>query len=700
MKHFDLAEARWTLEPTDNLKKVPAPVLDAGPVPATVPGCVQTDLMAAGLLDDPYLHDNEQRQLWIGETSWRYTATFDLPSDVDGTRVQLACDGLDTIATLTLNGSAIGTSDNMHVAKRFDVKQALKPGQNVLVIDFAAPVPHARAQEKLYPDLPRQGGIAGVRHAHNLVRKMACNYGWDWGPIVATCGVWRPIRIEAWDTARLAEVRPLISSASDQSATVEVVVKVEGEAQPTVRLSGHGFDETRDGSPTFTVPSPQLWWPLGHGDQPLYDLTVTLPDGQSWHRRIGLRTTELDTSPDDAPYGDPVPDAQGERMVLKVNGKAIYAKGANWIPDDCFPHRVTRDRYRHQVKMAADANMNMLRVWGGGIFESRDFYEACDEMGVMVWQDFLFACACYPEADEYKVKVEEEVRYNVARLMPHPSIVLWNGNNECIWGTYDWGDEWIEIRESGRDWGLSYWLDLLPKLVKELDPHRPYWPASPYSGNMERHPNLNEYGNRHMWDVWHGAGQYRNYLGHYPRMATEFGYHGPPTWAVLSEAIPPEERHWHSVVMLMHNKNGRDGQVQTRERIQDDFVLPENDFDSFCYLAQVMQARRSRWASSGSARCTRGTPRLSFGSSTTAGPSAVGRASTPAAVASRSTSRADDSSPIGSSPSSRNAPAKPKMPTTRWPSTSSTTRTKPGPATACSSRSTSPASRWPSTRSR
>ena len=602
MLQQDLAAATWSLRPSDPADdRIPDAVRNAGDIPATVPGCVHTDLMAAGLLEDPYLANNEAKQLWVGAIDWTYTATFTADYELDAhERVDLACDGLDTIATLRLNGEVIGDADNMYRSWRFDVKPHLKAGENRLEIRFTSPVAYAEEQAAKHGALPRNGGARRYKHHFNYVRKLACNYGWDWGPEVPTCGVWAPIRLEAWSKARIDRVRPLVREATPERAIVEVHVDLPCVGTPpdvTVRLSRHGTDSTKTGQSPFVlqVDHPELWWPHNHGDQPLYDLDVTLPTGQKVSRRIGLRTTQLVTTPDDAPVGDPVPDAQGEQMTLLVNGKPVYCKGANWIPDDCFVHRVTPERYRTRVQTARDANMNMLRVWGGGLYETDAFYEACDELGVLVWQDFLFACACYPEDEATVANIEAEVRDNVARLSSHASLAIWNGCNENIWGAFDWGPQWVEMRESGREWGLRYYLEILPRLIEEIDPVKPYWPASPYSGSMDRHPNANEYGNRHMWDVWHGEGKYHNYLGHYPRMATEFGYHGPPCWPTLDRSIPPEERRWDSKLMLVHNKNGRDGQIQTNERMGDDFVPPPPEtgkaFDDWLYLAQVMQAR-------------------------------------------------------------------------------------------------------------
>ena len=634
MQNLSLGDNTWILTPTADVGPIPfhlRPCLLAG-VRATVPGCVHTDLISAGILDDPYLGDNELKQFWIGSTDWTFSRTCELsPQLLACEHLDLAFDGLDTIATIELNGVVVGTSQTMHARHRFPIKSAAKPGANTLRVHFAAPRTHADRQRDVYGPMPVVGGTPGVQHPHNLIRKMACNFGWDWGPDVTTSGIFRAVRLEAWSGGRISGVRPLVTRADRDSAEVRVRVDVQGSGTVNVALLTPGGKpvagtktQGKKGQPVewvFSVDRPALWWPVGHGGmadaeaRPLYPVEVTLTGaaGEPLDRascRVGLRTTELLTTPD-VPAAHPISpaispavgdaispavgDARGERMELRISGKPVYCKGANWIPDDCFPHRVTRDRYERRIRQALDANMNMLRVWGGGLFESDEFYDLCDELGMMVWQDFPFACSTYPENADYKALVELEARDNVTRLASHPSLVVYNGGNENIVATYDWAAEFRKIRMEGKvPWGLGYWLDLLPKVLAELDPSRPYWPNSPYSGTMDRHPNANEFGNRHMWDVWHGEGQYRNYLGHFPRMATEFGYHAPPNYATLARAIAPEHRYWTSPQLLLHNKNYQDGQLQTTTRIGDDFTPPPptlEAFDAWHYLAQTMQAR-------------------------------------------------------------------------------------------------------------
>ncbi|MEO0963761.1 MAG: glycoside hydrolase family 2 protein [Planctomycetota bacterium] len=612
-----MSNASWTLrlaKPDDDTPAALNDRLRAG-IPATVPGCVHTDLLAAGLIDDPYRYGVEPTLQWIGRCDWRYRCRFTLDAAwLDREHLELCCDGLDTVASLTLNGEAIGESANMHRRYRFDLIQRLREGENELVITFAAPVTAAEQAEGRYGALPHEGhGSNAAKPPHNMLRKMACNFGWDWGPVLTTAGVWRDIRLEAWDDARLGDVVPQVTSADPDRAAINVSAEVVGDASGTVtyrladpdgralatvdRDNGEGVTTDR-----LVVERPALWWPIGYGDQPLYTLETLLCDAEGELidrvvQRIGLRTFDLDTTPDatagDGARVDGLPT--GERMHLRVNGKPVLLKGANWIPDDCFPVRAHEPaRLDQRIEQAVAANMNCLRIWGGGVYADKHFMARCDELGVIVWHDFMFACAGYPEAEPYFSEVVAEARDNVSRLASHASLATWNGANESIQGVFAWGDAFRALRHGDRPWGLGYWLDALPKIVAELAPATPYWANSPYSGSMDRDPNANEYGNRHIWDVWHGDGQYRNYLGHYPRLSTEFGYHGPPSFATLDAVIPdtPEQRRWDSPALNFHNRNGgRGNQQHTDLRMADDFDPPHDDLDAWLYLAQVMQAR-------------------------------------------------------------------------------------------------------------
>lgn len=551
---------------------------------AAVPGCVHTDLLHHNLIPDPYLDLNEHAVQWIGRTNWIYTCHFEADAPLlSYEKIELVCEGLDTIATILLNGHEVAKTQNMHRAYRFDIKPLLGAGQNILEIVFTAPMTYGEALRDSLGDLPN----AYVGMPFNFMRKMACNFGWDWGPILTTVGIWQPIYLEAWNTARIASLRPLVFMNEDLSkAAVEVHLELDQTSEEDIEilavLSGQENKlSTRERSVTLTLnlDQPDLWWPVGHGKQPLYNLNVSLTQkGQLLDektKRIGIRKTELDTSV----------DAIGSAFAIKINNKPILIKGANWIPDDCFPTRITKARYQQRIGQALDANMNMLRVWGGGIYEQEAFYDVCDEQGVLVWQDFLFACAAYPEEDPFWREVEAEARYQVMRLSSHPSLVLWNGNNENIEGYFDWG--WRD-KLDGRTWGKGYYLELLPGIVAELDPTRPYWPGSPYSGSMEIHPLADNHGTKHIWDAWNRK-DYLTYRAYVPRFVAEFGHQAPPTYATLLQSLSERPLAPNSPGMLHHQK-AIDGNQKLHDRLKEYFPVPE-DFDDWHYAMQLNQAR-------------------------------------------------------------------------------------------------------------
>ncbi|MFD6661838.1 glycoside hydrolase family 2 protein [Micromonospora chalcea] len=551
-------------------------------VPATVPGCVHTDLLAAGLIPDPYRDDNENRLTWIGRTDWVYQTTFGWrPGDDE--RVDLVCAGLDTVATVTLNGVEVGRTENQHRSYRFDVRALLRPDGNTLAVRFDSPYRYAEAHRDRLGDRPN-----AYPEPFHFIRKTACNFGWDWGPTLVTAGIWRDIGLHAWSTARLASVRPLVTVA-DGVGRVELHAEIErtGDEPLTVRAAVAGATAEiavpageRTAVVTLTVADPALWWPIGYGDQPRYDLDVSLhaADGRELDaesRRIGFRSVRLDTTP----------DAHGTPFALHVNDVPVFVKGVNWIPDDAFPNRVTRDRLAQRFGQATGAHVNLLRVWGGGRYESDDFYDLADEMGLLVQQDFLFACAAYPEEEPFRTEVEAEAREQVTRLAGHPSLVLWTGNNENIWGWHDW--DWQEPL-AGRTWGRGYYLELLPAVVGELDPTVPYWPGSPWSGSEELHPNDPAHGTTHIWDVWN-TDDYTRYRDYVPRFVAEFGYQAPPAYATLRRALSDEPLA-HDSPGMTHHQKAADGDGKLRRGL-DAHLPPPADFDDWHYLTQLNQAR-------------------------------------------------------------------------------------------------------------
>ncbi|MFE3450389.1 glycoside hydrolase family 2 protein [Nonomuraea sp. NPDC059194] len=558
----------------------PSPLPAGTAVAAQVPGCVHTDLMAAGLLPDPFLDDNELKVAWVGRTGWLYETR--LPElDDSYERTDLVFDGLDTVAEIRVGDRVLGATRNMHRSHRFDVSGLA----GSLSVRFTSAYTEAEAVRAKVGDRPTT-----YSEPFNFVRKMACSFGWDWGPTLVTAGIWRPVRLERWNTARLAGVRPLVT-VDDGTGRVEVRLDVErttagAQAPLEVRVRvGEARARTviepgaSSGVVVLELPGVELWWPRGYGDQPLYDCEVGLFSGGTelgrWSRRIGFRTVELDTSADE----------HGTGFTLVVNGEPIFARGVNWIPDDVFPSRITPERYRHRLRQAVEANVDLIRVWGGGIYEDEAFYDACDELGLMVWQDFLFACGAYSEEEPLRGEVDAEARENVARLCPHPSLVLWNGNNENLWGFRDWG--WEE-RLAGASWGEGYYLGLLPRIVAETDPTRPYWPGSPWSGSWRHHPNDPAHGTTHSWRVWNEA-DHADYLNDVPRFMAEFGWQAPPAWATLRRALPDEALAT-GTPLLDQRQKAEDGVGKLARGLARHFDEPAS-FDDWHHLTQVVQAR-------------------------------------------------------------------------------------------------------------
>ncbi|MFJ4620170.1 glycoside hydrolase family 2 protein [Streptomyces sp. NPDC088812] len=546
-------------------------------LPAVVPGCVHTDLLAAGVIPDPFLGRNETALGWVGRREWTYETR--LPEAGSGhEQTDLVFDGLDTAAEILVDGRLLGRVRNMHRSYRFDVTGA----SGTLAVRFRSAYAEAEAVRGRLGERP-----AAYAEPYQYVRKMACSFGWDWGPTLVTAGIWRPVRLERWSTARIARVRPLVT-VEGGVGVVELRVDVERtrvEAALTLeaRVAGRRVRAEVAGTAGVVrveVPGAELWWPRGYGGQPLYEVELTLRHGAApldvWRRRVGFRTVALDTSA----------DAHGTGFTLVVNGERLFARGVNWIPDDVFPSRVTRERYRERLRQAAGAGVDLVRVWGGGIYESEDFYDACDELGLLVWQDFPFACAAYPEEQPLRGEVEAEARENVVRLMPHPSLVLWNGNNENLWGFRDW--QWEE-RLGGASWGEGYYLGLLPRVVAELDPTRPYTAGSPWSGSWRHHPNDPAHGTHHSWEVWNRE-DWADYRLTVPRFVAEFGWQAPPAYATLRRALPGEELAAGSPGMLHHQK-AEDGNGKLERGLARHFAVPAGDFDRWHYLTQVNQAR-------------------------------------------------------------------------------------------------------------
>jgi len=591
----------------------PAPeAVAAASIPATVPGTVHVDLLAQGLIPDPFHGVNEAAVAWIGLVDWTYETSFAWSPD-GRTRHDLVFEGLDTVAEIRLNGHLLGETANQHRSYRFDVGALLVEGENALEIAFRAPVPYANTQSLAVGARPRPYPLP-----YDAIRKSACNFGWDWGIATFTSGPWKPVRLESWSGARLAEVRVRATPDGDGGVVdVDVVIERDGVtdagAPASLSLSaaanGPGVSDdvpsvsaTVDGDRArlrLPIAHVERWWPVGYGGQPRYVVDVRLHgdsddagDGvrDATHRVVGFRTVEWDQSADEA----------GNAFTLVVNGQPVFVKGVNWIPDDALPVRVDRARVERRFRQALDANLNLIRVWGGGLYESDDFYDLADELGLLTWQDFLFACAAYSEDEPLRAEIEAEARENVTRLASRPSLVLLTGNNECLEGFADWG--W-QRHLDGKSWGAHYYYELFPALVAELAPHVPYVPGSPFSAGMGwdaaqtpdapsgtqtgPHPLDPGSGTVHLWRQWNDR-DWTTYREHTPRFVAEFGWQGPPTWTTLTASLDDDPLTPESPGMIVHQK-AMEGNTKLTNGLLPHFRVPD-DMETWHWAMQLNQA--------------------------------------------------------------------------------------------------------------
>lgn len=562
--------------------------------PATIPGCVHTDLMNNKLIDDPFYRDNEQKLQWIGKTDWEYQTSFSVGSEiVKRQHIELVFAGLDTYADVFLNEAPLLNANNMFREWRVDCKSLLKTGENSMRIHFRSPVNEILPlMAKLDYQLPAPNDQGEKTSPYT--RKAPYQFGWDWGPRFVTSGVWRPVALEVWDEARIADVHIVQNELNNSVArlTAELEIVSSGEIEVTALLDNQTTRSAvirrqvklRPGvnrvALDFVIDNPELWWPNGMGKQTLYKLEVRLVSNQGLldrsTDRFGLRTLELRQKP----------DQWGKSFEFVINGVPVFAKGGNWIPADSFPSRISKDRYRDLIGSVRDTKMNMLRVWGGGIYESDDFYELCDEMGILVWQDFMFACSLYPADHDFLENVRQEAIDNVKRLRNHPSIVIWVGNNEVETAWMHWG--WKEHLPS-KLWDdyKKIFHDLLPGVCAALDPSRPYWPSSP-SSNLEDDSDSQKIGDVHYWGVWHAALPFSDYEKQLPRFMSEYGFQSFPQIKTVEAYTQAADRDIQSPVMLAHQKHPRGNQL-IREYMLREYPEPRN-FESFLYVSQVLQA--------------------------------------------------------------------------------------------------------------
>ncbi len=540
--------------------------------PATVPGSIHSDLIAAGVIGDIRINGTEDEQAWIRNADSTYKTNL-LVSGPGKHELHFA--GLDTLATVSINEQERLVTENMHRSYVIAIDQ--NDSIN-LQIDFKAPLPEAIARQEKMGIYPNPYNMP-----YNYFRKMACSFGWDWGPITGSSGIWKPITLTTWDSGILDSV-VLVTDVVNSIPTLKVATHGRGEATKVrIKISGNHeaeFEATLNSTATFQLPGFDLWQPRGFGDPVLYTVIVQLIHSNGdvvdeSIKRIGFRHVELDQSN----FND------RQMFAIMVNGQRVWARGVNWIPDDPFPHRVTRADYAKKIEDLYSVEVNAIRVWGGGIYESDDFYDLCDEKGIIVWQDFLFACAAYPEDQKTIAEVTAEATEAISRLANHPSLVLWCGGNECIEGFQHW--DWQEPL-AGKPWGSKYYFEILPNLLKQMDQSRAYIPGSPFSTLSEDVKDFAS-GTNHIWDVWNERG-YQRYEEYSPSFAAEFGYNGPGSWQTLTKAIGKSNLDSKDPQLATHQK-AFDGMDKIAAGLKREFATEFTEGPAWYFAAQLVQAR-------------------------------------------------------------------------------------------------------------
>lgn len=552
--------------------------------PATVPGCAHTDLMVLGKIPDPFIGKNELEVQWIGDQDWEYVKDFDLDEQLmHSDRVFLVCKGLDTIAEINLNGQNLGKTDNMFRSYQWDVKPVIKSGRNHLSLLFHSPVKYIQAKQQ-QRQLP-VGTFSGAAY----IRKVQSHFGWDWGPTLPSSGIWGDIYLEGQSKAVISDVHlGQIHTKNNVLVKIEATVDQWQKGRFTLSVSLHHPDGhvmhinsavdkalvTLD----VRVDAPQLWWPNGLGEQPLYKIVLELFDGieklDSRTYQIGLRELELRQDPDE----------WGKTFTFAVNGVPIFAKGADWIPADSFITRLTNAQLEHLIRSCAQANMNMIRVWGGGFYESEDFYDLCDQYGILIWQDCGFACAAYPlDMPEFIENIKAELIENIHRLRHRASLAIWCGNNEIEMMLPMWKKE-----KSLTAAYEEFFHHTLPQLVNAEDPDHPYWPSSPSSNSFMVHTNGDAIGDTHLWHVWHGLRPFSYFQERYTRFCSEFGLESLPTLPTIASFAKESDYSLKSDVFL-HHQRSVGGNDKMLYYLTTRFRIPAN-FSDMVYLTQIMQA--------------------------------------------------------------------------------------------------------------
>ncbi|AKK73644.1 beta-mannosidase [Chryseobacterium gallinarum] len=557
---------------------------------AKVPGTVHLDLMNNNIIQDPFKDENEKKAQWIENEDWDYQVSFSISSkELKNDHVNLVFNGLDTFSEIYLNGKLLRKTDNMFRKWEVPVKQYLRPGDDLLQIKFKSAVNTGKELAKKVP-------FTMPESPRSFVRKAQYQFGWDWGPRLVTAGIWKDVKLEFWNRAKFENIKIEQKSISDKNADLNIHTSIlaDKEGKYTVVINNKSNTvQLKKGhnkiSIPFAIQNPKLWQPNGWGEAHLYDMRFSLKkDSQTLSdeaMKIGLRTVELVQEKDE----------KGKSFYFKVNGNPLYIKGTNWIPADSFSPRITREKYHKLIKDSKEANMNMIRIWGGGIYEDDEFYKACDENGILVWQDFMFAGSFYPADEAFLNNVKEEVKYQVNRLQNHPSIALWCGNNEIDEAIVNWGYQ-KQFKYSKND-SIQVWKDykklfhdVIPKTLEEnlTADKNIYWPSSPSIGWGHKE-SLTE-GDSHYWGVWWGEQPFEIYNEKVGRFMSEYGFQGMPTLEAtqsMFSGIP--DLNLQNPTIKAHEKHGRGWEI-INEYMKRDYQIPA-DFVKYNYVSQLLQAR-------------------------------------------------------------------------------------------------------------
>ena len=571
-----LLNGAWTLT---------IPGSEFGAVNATVPGSVYHDLLEAGLIPDPFWRDNENEALKLMDFDFDYVRSFAVSDALLGCeRVLLRCEGLDTLAEVWVNGQFAGKADNMHRIWEFDVKSLLRAGENDIRVHLSSPTKYIKAAYAASP----ADGSSDAMVGFPLLRKAHCMFGWDWGPRLPDAGIWRDIALVGIDTARIRDVLVLQEHGPERvTLNVKTNLDIVSPAPTAVAVSVTAPDGTvysaRGEDCRIVIDSPELWWPAGIGSQPLYEVAVVLTGEEeldSWKRRIGLRTMTVARKKDE----------WGESFAHCVNGVEIFAMGADYIPEDNLLPRVNPERTRRLLEDARAANMNCIRVWGGGYYPEDYFYDICDELGLLVWQDFMFACAVYNLTEAFEENITAEFVDNVRRLRHHPSLALWCGNNEME--QFVAVGEWVSSKSQVADY-IKMYEYILPRVLKAEDPQAFYWPASPSSGGSFDEPQDPNRGDVHYWEVWHGLKPFTDYRKYLFRYVSEFGFQSFPCMETIESFTLPEDRNIFSYVMEKHQRNASaNGRIVSY--LSQMYLYP-GDMDKLVYASQLLQAQAMQY---------------------------------------------------------------------------------------------------------